>query len=144
MKIRHVLAATTAAMTLAGALLVLGAAPALAWGHTVCTFDQGVKTCVTTTTKTITAGPFTCSIEGGINNCGTTTFGGFTVEQICQFVVGVPDTVVTFDGMTLTGTVTTMTTTKRHGMNGNVFNTSTSTTRTLDSVQGVVGCGTGG
>jgi hypothetical protein len=46
--------------------------------------------------------------------------------------------------MTLTGTVTTMTTTERHGLHGQVFNTSTSTTGTLDSVQGGVGCGTGG
>jgi hypothetical protein len=141
MKIRHILVA----MTVAGALLVAGAAPALAWGGPPvppgCTFDQatGVLTCTTTTTSTITAGPFNCTVA----TCEPpATFGGFTTDQICQFN-GTPASAATvFIDVTLIETVTTTTTTEQHGLNGKIFNTSTSSgPPTLVSVGGDPECG---
>jgi hypothetical protein len=88
-----------------------------------------VLTCITTTTTTTTAGPFSTNGEVPI----TTTFGGVvTGTQLCG---GGPD----LDGVQLNDvyfneTVTTTTTTERHGLNGKVFNTSTATTPSFNSI----------
>jgi hypothetical protein len=127
MSIRHVVAA----LTVAGASLA-GAAPALADGPPVppgCSFDQatGVLTCVTTTTTVSTVGPLT---TGGDPS---STYGGVSGTQICDFYYGVsaPWTSISMTDVSLSETVTTTTTTERHGLHGKVFDTSTSTSTSL-------------
>lgn len=139
MNIRYVLVA----LATAGASLVIGAAPAFASGPPVppgCSFDQGVLTCATTTTTTNTIGPFSTD---GVSYLASDTFGGFTGEQICEVNTGIGGAIsINMSGVTLAETVTTTTTTERHGLNGNVFNTSTSTSPpSLTGVQGAIGCG---
>jgi hypothetical protein len=119
-----------AALAVAGAAIITSAAPALASGPPVppgCSFDKGVLTCVTTTTTTTTAGPFSTNGEVPI----TTTFGEVvTGTQLCPSGAdGVQLNDVYFNE-----TVTTTTTTERHGLNGKVFNTSTATTPSFNSV----------
>jgi hypothetical protein len=127
-KIRHLLAA----LATAGALLAAGAVPAFAAGPPVpngCTFDQsdGVLTCVTATSTT----PVTFS-DSSDAIIAPATVGPFTVEQFCDFVRG-PGTYTEteFFDLTVNGTVTTTTATERHGLNGAVFNTSTSTSSVI-------------
>lgn len=126
MKIRHFLAA----FAVAGAFLAAGAVPAFAAGPPVpagCTFDQsdGVLTCVTATSTTnVTVGP----VESA-SIMSPTTVGPFTITQLCDFhfMTSQIYTSAEFFDLTVTGTVTTTTTTERHGLAGKVFNTSTST-----------------
>jgi hypothetical protein len=154
MNIRHVLAASA----VAGGLLVAGAAPAFAAsGPSLpagCTFDQatGVETCVTSTSVTGTFGPFTTpgAHSGGVVP-GSDTFDGATGTQICDVYFGDSYTwsVVQFIAVSWVGTVTTTTTTERHGLNGKVFDTSTSQSASVNSVDSVnadgsnVGCADG-
>jgi hypothetical protein len=143
MNIRHVLAASA----VAGGLLVAGAAPAFAAsGPSLpagCTFDQatGVETCVTTAAVTGTFGPFAtpgadANGSSGAPVPGSDTFGGATGTQICDTYdnSSYPWGGVYMFGVSFTGTVTTTTTTVRHGLNGKVFDTSTSQSASLKSV----------
>jgi hypothetical protein len=140
MNVRHVLVPLAAA----GALLVISAAPAFAAGPPVpagCSFDQatGVLTCVTTTASTSIIGPFTTN--GYV--VARTTFGGVTGTQICQNVYGHAERFINLADVSLDITVTTTRTTEEHGLNGKVFDTSTSALTRLDSVvrtAGAVGC----
>lgn len=133
MKIRHLLAAFAAA----GALLAAGAVPAFAAGPPVpagCTFDQsdGVLTCVTATSTTdVTVGP----VESA-SITSPTTVGPFTITQFCDFADQTSQiyTHAQFFELTVTGTVTTTTSTERHGLAGEVFNTSTSTSSVVTAV----------
>jgi hypothetical protein len=125
-KIRFGLAVAAAA---AGVSLVAGAAPAFASGPPVpagCTFDQaiGVETCVTATTGTTsTVGPFTTN-----DVPVSTTFAGVTGAQLCDLIVpGLSLTGIRLAGLTFDETTTTTTTIERHGLNGKVFDTSTTT-----------------
>jgi hypothetical protein len=135
-RIRHGFAVLAIA---AGAFAVTGAAPAFADAPPVppgCSFDQatGVETCVTTTTTTSTAGPFYTT--GFVP--ATTTFGGVTGQQICDLYEGngTPWEYIRLSGLSLKETVTTTTTTERHGLNGKVFDTSTSTSTSLTGIEG--------
>ena len=132
MNIRRVLVALAAA----GALLVIGAVPALADGPPVppgCSFDQatGVLTCVSTTTTTSTAGPFTTN--GPVP--ASTTFGGFTGTQLCALIPAGAIR-VTLTNLVLVESVTATTTTEQHGLHGEVFDTSTSTSAVLTGLGG--------
>ena len=124
------------ALAAAGALLVIGAAPALADGPPVppgCSFDQatGVLTCVSTTTTTSTAGPY--STDGPVP--ATTTFGGFTGTQLCALIPSGAIT-VSLSNLVLLESVTATTTTEQHGLHGKVFDTSTSTSAVLTGLRG--------
>jgi hypothetical protein len=144
MKIRHVLAASA----LAGGLLAVGAAPAFAAGPPVppgCTFDQatGVETCVTTTAVTGTFGPFSTPSTG--DDPTSDTFDGATGLQLCDAEFGaLPWAVIGMNSVSFTGTVTTTTTTERHGLNGEVFDTSTSKSASVNSLSAdaQIGCAT--
>ena len=132
-----------AALAIAGGALAASAAPALAAGPPVppgCSFDQatGVETCVTTTTTTTTYGPVSTS------GSASTTVGGVTGQQICTVAAG-PGNYTSFNlsNIVLNETVTTTTTTQRHGLNGKVFSTSTATSTTLNSLQPGPGNGSG-
>jgi hypothetical protein len=122
-----------AALFLAGAILLgVGTGPAFAEGPKVpsgCSFDRGVLTCVTATTTPLSVGP----VYAG-NLPVSTDFEGFTGAQICEFL-GVPDAIVLdSNGVVLHGTVTTTTTTERHGLHGRVFDTSVATSTTLTNI----------
>lgn len=125
---------------------VLGAAPAFASGPPVpagCSFGQppGVLSCSVSTNQTLTGGPFTTDEVSA-----STVFGDFTGTQICTEVDGLPSqgvyTFIVMNNVTVTGVVTTTTTTQSHGLHGKVFGTSSSTS---SSVTGVafdsIGCG---
>jgi hypothetical protein len=145
MNIRPVLAA----LAVAGGLLVAGAAPAFASGPPVppgCTFDQsdGVLTCVSTTTNATSVGPL--STSGAVTP--PATVDGLTVQQICVAVFGTSfgtftDTALT--NITFDVTVTATTTTERHGLNGKIFDTSTSASSAITGYQyqagGSAACG---
>jgi hypothetical protein len=116
-----------AALVVAGGAVLgvgVGATPAFAAGPPVpagCTFDGGVLTCVTSAAAQTHLGPFDPVAP-------VTTVGGFTAAQICD-LLNAPfsaDTihVVTGPGFLLTESVTTTTTTMRHGLHGKVFSTS--------------------
>jgi hypothetical protein len=109
----------------AGALLIGGAAPALAEGPRVppgCSFGHGVLTCVTTRTTTTTVGPF--ETDGQFP--ASTTFAGLTGTQICDGFFHVPNAVlIDMDAYSFRKTVVTTTTTMRHGLSGRVFSTVT-------------------
>ena len=121
MNLRHGLAV----LGVAGAVLIGGAAPALAGGPRVpqgCSFGHGVLTCVATTTRTTTVGPFTTDGQIGASE----TFGGLTGTQICEGFFHIPDAVVIdMDAYSFKKNVVTTTTTKRHGLHGRVFSTVT-------------------
>jgi hypothetical protein len=136
-KFRHGFALLAAT---AGVSLIMGAAPAFAAGPPVpagCTFDQsdGVLTCVTSTTATMTAGPFSTPSYPALVSISVSV-GGFTGLQICD-ALSSPAIAwgrYAFSG-TFTETVTTTTTTEQHGhgLHSKVFATSTTTSATLDN-----------
>jgi hypothetical protein len=132
MNVRH----GVGVLSLAGALLVGGAAPAVAGGPRVstgCSFGHGVLTCVTTSTTTATVGPFTTDGQIGASE----TFGGLTGEQICEGFFHIPDAVaIDMDAYSFKKNVVTTTTTKRHGLNGKVFSTRTTSTATYAGLVG--------
>jgi hypothetical protein len=138
MKMRHGLAVSS----LAGSLLIMGGAPASAAPPLPpgCTFDAGVQTCsVATTSAPTTVGPITSAGEVP----ASTTFAGFTGVQICEGVTGIPQDAVRvqFDDLFFTESVVTTTTTKRHGLNGKVFSTVTTSKAMVGSyVSGVFVC----
>lgn len=133
MRVRRVVLALGAVTASA----VLTAAPAFAGGPPVpagCTFDQtdGVLSCITgSSTTTTTEGPFTT--DGGVPV--STTFAGVTGLQLCD-VSGTENwTGIGLDDVSFTETVTTTTTTQRHGLHGKLFSTSTTTSAPiLDAV----------
>ena len=95
-----------------------------------CSFNQatGVLTCVSTTTSTSRIGPFTTN--GFV--AGSTTFGGFSGAQVCTAIgFRFEATLVHPVNVFLDVTTATTTTTKRHGLRGSVFHTSTSTSQSL-------------
>jgi len=140
-KIRIGLAAVAAA---AGAALVMGAAPAFASGPPVpagCTFDQatGVETCVTTTS---TSTNIWINTDGDLIPASTRVYDGITGAQICtELGYGSGASEVGFYNAVFVDTTTTTTTSERHGLNGRVFNTSTSASQSFTGVvSGSLGC----
>jgi hypothetical protein len=121
-------------LVVAGASLVIGAAPALAAGPPVptgCTFDKatGVLTCVTTTTSNTTV----LANTGGFVS-PPATVDGFTVQQVCDGLVAGPSgSAILLDlvNFTLDVKVTTTTRTERNGLAGKVFDTSTATSSVI-------------
>jgi hypothetical protein len=114
------------ALAATGVSLVLNVVPAYANPSVPsgCQFDQGagVQTCTTTTITSSTVGPY---ITNGYVPAST-TFGGVTGEEICAVLdPGVYYTEVELHNVSLDVTITTTTTTQRHGLNGKVFQTST-------------------
>jgi hypothetical protein len=141
-----------ATLLLAGGIVLgAGTVPAFAEGPPVppgCTFDSGVRTCVT-------------KISGNINTLGSfntgeqfvqasNVFGGLTGTQICDLLLaGQPQLQHTWTsirfrtpGESLTERTTTTTTDEGHGLHGEIFGTSTSTVTTLtNNGPGFVDCG---
>jgi hypothetical protein len=133
------------ALTVVGGSLVFGSATALAAPKVPsgCTFDQGVQTCISSTT-TVSQLPETTNSQF---ISASTMFDGISGSQICGAVFvgaagGAPATRIEMDGSTfLDVSITVTTTTQRHGMNGPVFATSTSSTSSLSQVvPGNMGC----
>jgi hypothetical protein len=136
------------ALGVVAASWVVGAAPAFAEGPPVpagCSFDQanGVLYCTTTTTRTVTEGPFTTTFVPV-----STVFGDFTGLEICEAAFGPPPypPPVTWEfigfmfNVFVTGTVSTATTTQTHGLHGKVFATSSTSTFNALSVSGGISC----
>jgi len=132
MKIRHVLVGLVAV----GALSVVGVVPALAGGPKVptgCSFNQGVLTCVSSTSTQNTIGPLSTKQVPM-----STTFDGFTGVQICDTAFGAaPYDFIAMLNVSLVEAVMTTTTTEAHGLHGSVFDTSTSTSTSLVSVSAI-------
>jgi hypothetical protein len=144
------------AVTAAGALLAGGATPAFAASAPKvpagCSFDQavGVLTCTSTTTTQI--GPMTTADQGlgaaGVYPGGTyywnsanTTISGFAPAQICKMFTGHLPTV--FGLYLVVVDIVTTTTTERHGLQGRVFETSSSTSlRSGNTPSAIPGAGT--
>ncbi len=132
-----------AVLAVAAAAVAVPAMPAFASGPPAppgCTFDQttGVLTCRTTTTTTSTIGPFSTNDFVPLN----TTFDGVTGQQMIQATFDdTPCIAIFLNDATFDATFTTTTTTERHGLEGHVFDTSTSTSLTslIDDSPGV-GC----
>ena len=105
-----------------------------------CSFNQatGVLTCSVVSQTTVTDGPFTTTDFVP----PSTLFGDFTGTQICDFRSGASSWIGTsLDDVTITGVVTTTTTTQRHGLHGKVFATSSFTSSSITNLTySVVGC----
>jgi hypothetical protein len=149
----HVLRNGLVTLGVMAASCVVSASPALAAPKgppAGCSLNKttGVLTCTTTTTKTVSEGPFNtpgASISTGVIVAGTlvpgsTVFGDFTGTQICTFAH--PGTQVATPAWTaltnveVNGVITTTTTTQRHGLHGKVFATSTSTSSSVTRLAG--------
>ena len=134
------------ALTVVGGSLVFGSAAAMAAPKVPsgCTFDQGVQTCIASTTTVAQVGPETTNAQFVP---ASTMFDGVAGTQICGAVFvgaagGSPASRIEMSGDTyLNVSITVTTSTQRHGMNGPVFATSTTTTSTLSQVvAGTMGC----
>jgi hypothetical protein len=153
----HVLRNGLVALGVMAASCVVGASPVLAAakGPQVpagCSLNKttGVLTCSTTTTTKVSEGPFntlgasigTSGIVEGTVVSTSTAFGDFTGTQICMFentatqVTTRVWTEVALTNVVVNGVITTTGTTQRHGLNGKVFATSTSTSLAITSLTG--------
>lgn len=120
-----------AALAVAGALLVMSAAPAFASGPPLparcgpgSSWTPGELTCVTQTTMDV-------SVPPGTYGPSHVFEGGFTAAMFCGFAG-----VVFFNGADTVIAVTSTTTTVTHGMNGRVISAN-STPTSLRQVAGV-------
>jgi hypothetical protein len=111
-----------------------------------CTFDHGVRTCATTSSETVTEGPFTTPGSTAdtivVNTPTSTLFGDFTGLQICQAAFSPVDWArLGMSDVTVSGVVTTTTETRAHGVRGPVFDSSASTSSSVSDVGGgTLGC----
>ena len=147
----HILRNGMVALGVIAASCVVGASPALAAPKGLpagCSLNKttGVLTCSTTTTTKVSEGPFntpgafisTSEIVEGTLVPGSTVFGDFTGTQICMFEnTGTQVTTGVWTALTnvvVNGVITTTTTTQRHGLNGKIFATSTSTSSSITNL----------
>ena len=133
-----VLLAMTVASVLGMSTAASAAGPPVPEG---CAFDHGVRTCTTTSSQTVTQGPFTTPGSSPdttvVNTPTSTVFGDFTGLQICQAAFSPVDWIrFGMSVVTVTGVVTTTTTTKAHGVRGPVFDSSDSTSSSVSEVRG--------
>ena len=151
----HLLRNGLVALGVMAASCVVAAAPVLAAPKGLpagCSLNKttGVLTCSTTTKTKVSEGPFntpgasvsTSGLVEGTLVPVSTAFGDFTGNQICMFentatqVTTRVWTEVALTNVVVNAVITTTSTTQRHGLNGKVFATSTSTSLSITSLTG--------